>query len=451
MMTKTILKEDDSSREKMMGPTNIASRMAPPFGMVIKYFVASILSFVILAGMLVVFGDAVQGHHFQPKLLAFTHIATLGWITMIIFGAMFQLVPVVLEVKLFSHRLGEIQFWMYLVGSIGLVVGFWTFNVGIHMTASALLVTGAMLLFIGNILATMAKVSQWNLTGLYLLAALVYLAATAVAGLLLTINLGYPFISRIHLDYLKIHAHIGFIGWVVMVIMGVGLKLIPMFSLSHGYSMLPAKIAFVLVNIGLMGVSIEWLLTGERWLLGTYVAILVAGLLSFLVQLGLVISHRMRRLFDLGMKFSIVAFAYFFASICFGAILAFGDVEEGELKDALVLTYGAMIMLGFFSTLIIGQMYKIVPFLVWFHTFSDRVGKEQVPMLKDMVNERLGEIQFYLFTVGVFGVLLSLIFSQGTMLQISFDLVFVSSLLFLFNMSSIFYLKVRYGNKKASA
>ncbi|MBI3112223.1 MAG: hypothetical protein HYZ01_11685, partial [Ignavibacteriales bacterium] len=335
----------------MSAPTNLASTLAPPFSMVSKYFIASVLSFVLLCGLMVLFSADIQGHHFQPKLLAMTHIATLGWITMVIFGAMFQLVPVVLEVKLFSARLGEIQFWIYTAGTAGLVYGFWFFHVGVLFTVSASLITLAMALFILNIVTTMGRVKQWNLTGLFLLSALVYLAMTALAGLLLSVNLGYPFISRIHLDYLKIHAHLGFIGWVVMVIMGVGLKLIPMFGLSHGYSTRPARVALVLVNIGLLGMSIEWLLTGAAWLLTTYVVILVLGLLTFVVQLVLILKHRMRRILDLGMKHSVVAFVYFLLSALFGLGLATVEIESTELRESLILMYGGMIMLGFFSML----------------------------------------------------------------------------------------------------
>lgn len=435
----------------MNAPATLASTLAPPFSMVSKYFIASIFSFVLLCGLMALSVPELQGHHFQPKLLALTHIATLGWITMIIFGAMFQLVPVVLEVKLFSARLGEVQFWLYTVGTAGLVYGFWFFRVGAPMTVFAAIVTLAMLLFIINIVATMGRVKQWNLTGLFLLSSLVYLGITAVAGLLLSINLGYPFISRIHLDYLKIHAHVGFIGWVAMVIMGVGLKLIPMFGLSHGFSTKPARVAFVLVNIGLMGLSVEWLFTGAEWLLTSYVVILVLGLLSFIVQLALILKHRMRRTFDLGMKHSVVAFSYFLLSILFGFMLAVVKIDDVKLKEGLILMYGGMIMLGFFSMLIVGQMYKIVPFLVWFHTFSDKVGKEPVPMLKDMFSEKVGNIQFWILNAGIVLVLAGLGSSQSMVLTIGLNAMFISSLMVAYNIATVFRLRSRHGNKRITA
>ncbi len=435
-----------SNSEGMTTPTNIASSLAPPFSMVSKYFLAAVLSFIVLAGLCALFAGDMQGHHFQPKLLALTHIATLGWVTMTIFGAMYQLVPVVLEVKLFSAKLGEIQFWLYIIGIVGLVYGFWGFNVGAHFTASASLVTLAILIFIVNMFFTMAKVTKWNLTGLFLLTALVYLKITALAGLLLSINLGFPFISRIHLDYLKIHAHLGFVGWVAMVIMGVALKLIPMFGLSHGFSTTPTKVAYILVNIGLLGTTVEWLMTGPGWLLRLYVALLAIGVLAFLFQLVEIFRHRMKKILDIGMKHSVVAFGYFLLSLVTGVFLAFADVGDEGVKQALVLTYGAAVIFGFFSMLIVGQMYKIVPFLVWFHTFSDRVGKEPVPMLKDMFSERLGTIQFGLINFGIVFTLVGLLLMQPHLLRAGFIVVFLASVLFAVNIGNLFRLRIHYGN-----
>ena len=186
-----------------MQSESLVSAYAPPFKIVLKYFIAAVLSFAILNLLLMLNYNDINGFHFQPKILALTHIATLGWITMIIFGAMFQLVPVVLEVRLFSERLAEIQFWIFLLGIIGLVTGFWNFDTGIHLTASAIILNIAILIFSFNIIATMTRVKKWNLTGLYLAAAIFYLITTAVAGLLLSINLGYPFIKISHLQHTR--------------------------------------------------------------------------------------------------------------------------------------------------------------------------------------------------------------------------------------------------------
>ena len=394
----------------------------------------------------------IHGHHFQPKLLALTHILTLGWISMIIFGAMFQLVPVVLEVKLHNEKLGEVQFWLYCIGIIGMVYGFWTFSVGMHFTASAAIVTVAKFIFIYNIFRTMMKVKKWNITGLFLITALIYLALTALSGLILGYNLGFPFLDRSHFDYLTLHAHIGFIGWVMMVIMGVGLKLIPMFGLSHNYSTMPAKIAFVLVNIGLLGTAIEWILTGPDWLLNIYIAALILGVISFIVQIILILKNRMKLTLDIGMKHSAVAFGYTVVATFVGGLLAWSNPGDEGILEQTVLVYGFIIMIGFFSMLIVGQMYKIVPFLVWFHTFSDRAGKEKVPLLKDLLNESIATIQFWLLNASILIIIAGTLLLQQTIQLIGFALLTLSAVLFAYNIGNVYYIRsLEHDNRRKSA
>lgn len=96
---------------------------------------------------------------------------------------------------------------------------------------------------------------MWNITGYYLAAAIFYLVVTAIAGLLLSINLVKPYIKIDHFQYLNLHAHLAFIGWVSFIVMGVSFKLLPMFTLSHEYSLKPAYAAFILLNFGLLGIS----------------------------------------------------------------------------------------------------------------------------------------------------------------------------------------------------
>ncbi len=417
-----------------MQSESLVSAYAPPFKIVLKYFIAAILSFAILNLLLVLNYTDINGFQFQPKILALTHIATLGWITMIIFGAMFQLVPVVLEVKLFSERLAEIQFWIFLIGIIGLVTGFWNFDTGMHLTASAIILNIAILIFSFNIIVTMTRVKKWNLTGLYLAAAIFYLITTAVAGLLLSINLGYPFIKISHLQYLNLHAHIAFIGWVSMVIMGVSFKLIPMFTLSHGYSTASGKIAFGLINAGLLGIST--IMHYEDLTIYFYISaiLIVAGIFFFLFQMYLIFKKKLRKKSDIGIKFSKTAYILLGITTAFGSLLTFTNISN-EMNETLV--YGYLIIFGYISMLIVGQMYKIVPFLVWYHKYSSKVGIETVPMLKDMFKEKPAYAGYYFMVAALAGVIFSLAFQIPSGLLISFGVMFIGSLIFLFNFSYI--------------
>lgn len=78
--------------------------LAPSKGIVIPHFIFAAVSFFIFTVLLVLTLGDLTGNFFQPSLLALTHIAVLGWGTMIIFGALYQLIPVVMEAALYSEE-----------------------------------------------------------------------------------------------------------------------------------------------------------------------------------------------------------------------------------------------------------------------------------------------------------------------------------------------------------
>jgi len=413
---------------------SIASSYAPPFKIVTKYFVAAIIDFVILNLLLILNYKDIAGFYFQPKILAITHMLTLGWISMTIFGAMFQLVPVVLEVKLFSEKLAEIQFWIFTIGVIGLVTGFWNFNLSMHLNGSALLINIAVFIFAINMIGTFINVKKWNITGWYLIAALIYLIITALAGLLLTYNLWHPYISINHLEYLKLHAEVAVIGWVTLVVMGVSYKLIPMFTLSHGYSMRSSKWAFWLVNVGLIGINIFFHLKNSAIFIVISVLFISAGIAFYLFQVYLIYKNRLRKKGDIGIKYSIFSFFVLGFVTVFGLVFSITDLSA---IPNIYLIFGYLVFFGYLSMLIVGQMYKIVPFLAWYHKFSNKVGLEPVPMLKDMFSEKQALMSYYLMAASIIITTISFVFSSQIALLFSFSLMFLGSLIFAFNIAAI--------------
>jgi hypothetical protein len=423
-----------------MQPSEIAGKMSPSYKLVRKYFIASIFGFIVLTFLMFLNADSFKGYHFQPVLLGLTHIATLGWITMIVFGAMFQLVPVVLQVKLFSEKLAEVQFWIFLFGLIGMVISFFRFNTFL-LTIFASLVSLAILLFIFNTTASMMKVKEWNITATYIAAALFYLLLTIAAGIMMAVNLYHPYFRINHLEYLKVHAHLAFVGWVSIVIMGVSYKLIPMFSLSHGFSLKPAKWVFGFINAGLILLTIEYHFSERTIMLPIGAVFIGIGNLIFLYQVYLIMENRVRKILDVGLTYSMLSFEMMFLATMLGLFLVLENFLLPEAFIKLVLIYGYLILFGYFSMIIVGQMYKIVPFLVWYHKFSAKVGLEPVPMLKDMFNGNIARVEFMFMNFALVGTIAAIAFSNETLMYISTAVMFLTSIMFLKNMFSIFLIK----------
>ncbi|MDD5433862.1 MAG: hypothetical protein PH343_00390, partial [Nitrospira sp.] len=199
-------------------PGSIAAPYAPPFKIVRQYFIAAAITFVFLNGLMLFSYQYIHGYHFQPRLLAFAHIAVLGWATMIIMGAMTQLVPVILETSLYSVRIARWGLWIFLMGVSGIAGHFWYTAIGGSGMLSAVgTLFNAILLFVINIGMTLTKVKSINISVAHIIAAITYLGTVATIGFILGINLGYPFITGNHLHYLALHAALGFAGWFSMV------------------------------------------------------------------------------------------------------------------------------------------------------------------------------------------------------------------------------------------
>lgn len=422
----------------MIGTAGIATQMAPPFRLVLRHFLVGLVSFVALNGLLLLEAGAFVGHYFQPRLLGLTHLAALGWISMVMMGALYQLVPVVLQVPLWSVRLAGVTFWLFLLGAAGLIAHMWGYTLGPGLPATAALVFLAMVLLGVNLLATMARVVEWNLTGIHLLTAVVFILLAAGLGLVLAANLSTPFLRIDHLELLSVHAHLAFLGWVTLVVMGVALKLIPMFALAHGYSTAPARVAFGLVSAGTLGLSVSWIFGGPYGLRLFYAVLLASGIAAFLGQLAVIFRHRMRKGLDVGMRHTVVAFANLGLLPLLGLYLL---VARPDLVASPVpnwhLLYGFVAFYGFVSFIIVGQMYKILPFLTWYHRFGDRAGGESVPMLKDMFSERLAGVQFWLFLVGYWVAAVAIFLGLVGLLRVAAALLVVAVVLFSGNMIKV--------------
>src|SRR5712691_12459527 len=98
---------------------------APSVTLPLAYLAAAAAVFVIALTGLPWLTPELAGHYYHPRVIALTHTVTLGWITMSILGASYQLIPVVLERPLWSEGLARWQLGVLLAGVTGMVAHFW--------------------------------------------------------------------------------------------------------------------------------------------------------------------------------------------------------------------------------------------------------------------------------------------------------------------------------------
>jgi hypothetical protein len=315
--------------------------------------------------------------------LAATHLVTLGWVTVTIMGASYQLVPVVLATRLWSERLGHAALAGLLPGVAAMVAGFWAGRLGLVIGGGAL-VAAAFLLYAYNLARSLAAATRRGTPAPFLVAALACLVAAGGYGLTLAVNLVRPLLPAGPVDPVVGHVLLGLLGWITLLAMGAGYQLVPMFALAYargaGWS------AWVLGLVGGGGLLlIAVLALAPRPAVVAGVALVpLAGVYLFLADQWLTLRGRQRRRLDLGLRFTVVAFVY----LGLAATSAWG-AASGLLpvRPAVPVLLG---LFGWAGCLIVGQLYKIVPFLVWYRRYAARAGLEPVPLLAEMYSPVLG-------------------------------------------------------------
>src|SRR5690606_28617244 len=101
---------------------------APKELAVIPFYGTAALFFVLLCTLLFFSASTLGGHYFSPSILAIVHTAALGWGTMVIFGAAYQLLPVICERELYSTPLALLSYFLLTIGTCGMIWSFWWFD-----------------------------------------------------------------------------------------------------------------------------------------------------------------------------------------------------------------------------------------------------------------------------------------------------------------------------------
>ena len=368
---------------------SVSKDYAPPFGMIAPFFwIGSI--FYLLGTVFLLFLDPEAGH-FSLALVGWAHWFLLGFMMMIIFGAMAQLVPVVVEVGHFSVDLYYVIWPLLLLGTVVMSLGFWWRPT--MLPYGGLMVLISMLVFLLDTLMTLRRVTNMTLTVKTVIASNLFLLAGIITGFVMSLGVGAGLSVDIG-SWLGAHAVMVLGGYVTLTIMGLSMILLPMFGLSHGFDERPVNRAFYLM---IAGVVFYFIATAAGWEAGKFLAFgsMLASVTLYIHQVLIIYRTRARKENDIWAKSMFVGYG----SLLFAAMIGLVYMMTG--KEDFLLSSAWFLVMGFFSFLINGHLYKIIPFLVWFERYSPLVGKEKVPMLHEMLPKRMADFEFCFSATGV--------------------------------------------------
>lgn len=377
----------------------------------LQFMVVGLLALFTGTGWLIVQPDILATSHYSPNAVAVTHLFVLGWLCSVVMGAMYQLVPVALETKLHSEWLAKIQFAFHVIGFIGMVFMFRTWNMkGVGYFGAVL--TAGVGLFIYNIVRTLLHVPKWNIIATAVASALTWFLLTVTAGLLLAAEQrGYePMLQFNPIAAMHAHAHLGAIGFFTMLIVGVSYKLVPMFTLSEVQSRRRAAWSVALLNVGLIGLFAGILLQ-RPWKL-IFALLVIFALTLYVWELTAILRARKRRALDWGVKYFLTAIASLFPLSFLAVALSWPGQPLNDFTERLESVYGFLGFVGFVSFAITGMLYKIIPFLIWFGIYSKHIGRARVPALAEMYSSWLQAVGYWTFLGALFVIVSGILFSN---------------------------------------
>ncbi|MCA0008716.1 MULTISPECIES: hypothetical protein [unclassified Mesorhizobium] len=374
------------------------------------YFASALVSLV-AAQMLMMAGYGFPTVALEaPETLMIVHMITIGWLSLLMCGALFQFVPVLVARPLRCESLALPALLCLIVGLTCLVTGFLRLSGAIDVDVPALAFAGLLLPagfgLVGWALARTlwdVRPSRLPLPARFVAGGLASIAVTSVLGASFAFSLSGEVLGGIGIDVqaaLPTHVMVGLGGWLGFTAVGVSYRLLPMFMLSPdserttGYLVLWAGATALLLIV-----SSEPLtrLSGEIMLPAVLACLLAsAATVFYAIDLVFFYRSRKRRKIELNSSSAIGAFSALYLSVVLLlALLATGTLAQHAGAVVYLVAFGWLTGLG------LSQLYKIVPFLTWLECYGPVMGRKPTPRVQDLVVETRGKVSFALFYAGV--------------------------------------------------
>jgi len=365
---------------------------APPISAPVRFYLTAPI-FAILAGFLILFSDAsVLMIRYSSDSIIITHALTIGFLGFIMLGSLTQMLPVLAGVQIPKVGIVSKTSYFFLVfGTLFMLFGLMFESSLLNTLALVGLGIGFAMMIIVISLAII-KVKNFNPTVKAMSTSLVFATLTVLMGLFLLLTYINEDLAEYRYVVANIHSVWGVFGFGGILIIGVTFQVLPMFYVAPRFKQFCKKKVVWLISTGL-GI---WLITtvfyeplsilGKFWIAVFFWA--------FATTVWIKLSKRRRPISD-------VTVWYWRSASLFLTLGSFLWIFDEYFKNEYVVMVGILLGGGFILSIMIGMLYKIVPFLVWFHL--NAMGYMTIPTMNEMINKTLGKIQFVLFIASLVG------------------------------------------------
>lgn len=389
---------------------------APPISIPFRFFLSAPI-FGVLLGLVFLFTPFSDiTNQYAPITIGVVHLFTLGILSMIIFGAMQQMMPVLAGAVIKKPLLfGTIVHTSLVLGTLALSSSFifdlkFLLHLGVFFLSISFLVfftVAIKLLFKVEFLTSTVKAMR-----LFSLTALI----TFLFGLFLSLSHISGKMGDNYYSFVNSHILFGFFGFALLLIMGVSFQVIPMFYVSKDFpKIIQNKVPFIVFL--LLFISVVFFFFEINFFILKLIFVVIFIVFAYYGLNSL--NNRKRPVFDVTLwywKFSLTM-------LILSMILWLFNIFESNFILAIVFAF------GFLYSLLQGMVYKIIPFLAWFHLSSK--GYFKLPTIREFIEENKIKYHFFIHLFSIVFFILS--YFINVFIYLAAILFIVSNILFFIN------------------
>ncbi|MDZ7594080.1 MAG: hypothetical protein U0932_05465 [Thiobacillus sp.] len=372
----------------------LSFEQAPPFALPLRFFLTAPL-FLLAAAGLIVWAPEALASRWTPQALALTHALTLGFLAMVMLGALLQMLPVVAGASLpAARRVAWVSHVSLTLGTLALMTGFLTAEPAAFGIAIVLLGGGFAVFLAAASISLGRAVAGVTVNGIRL--ATVCLGVTLLLGLALALRYAGWWMPPAVETMISAHAAFGLLGWVLLLVIGVAYQVVPMFQITPPYPPRLARwLAGALFALLLLRAAALLFFPAAAPIVD---AALAGAIVAFAVATLRLQARRRRKLPDVTLDYWRLGMASLLACVAVWLVAQFWPAWADS--DAYPLLLGVLFLGGFALSVVNGMLYKIVPFLAWFHLQAQLQARAgSIPTMKEMIAERWMRGQFRLHLV----------------------------------------------------
>ncbi len=357
----------------MFNNAGLSLEQAPPLSVVLRFFITAAIFGIVVGIIGLIFGaDIFEPSQKEARIM--THLLALGVMASFMLGALFQMLPVIAGVVLQAPtKKAMFVHVTFTIGVIMIAVAFWT-SKPLFFTLSALFL-GISLLYANTIMiVNLLKLKSHSSSSKGMLFALINFVITIFLGLYLLLALGGYHDGVSYTKVKEVHYSFALFGWISLLIIAISFQVIEMFFVTPKYP--------------------EWM---QKYLIMIIFFLLLITPFTTPIMIALPLTiyagytlHRLSKRKRPTSDASVWFWRFGMGLLILTMLLWIINIEAIPALKYITFIF-------FATSIIFSMVYKIVPFLVWFHLSNQ--GYIAAPLMFDIIPPKRIKWHFYLHIV----------------------------------------------------